>query len=168
MNGLFKHAGKSVVAGIAALLATAPVAQASNAALYSQEAVQRLCVDAQKVVSSTSLEAININHSSTDSMTFSSAAPYEGPNLSAYNGKEVPGDALPLTTQSFISYSTVRSTRWRYPETVSCKMKDAEAIRFHFGENAAGAPTELPNDERTDRRQRCVQPDAVATPHPAL
>jgi len=120
-------------------LAGLPVASASNAALYSQEAVQTLCLEAQKTTASTSLEAYVVNHSNVQSMTFSSAAPYEGPNLSAYNGKESPGDALPLTVQSYVYYSTVPFSGWRYPETVSCKMKDAESIQFHFGATAAGA-----------------------------
>jgi hypothetical protein len=139
MNSSVRCGAASAALVVVAVLASPPVALANNASLYSQEAVQALCVAAQKVVSSTDIEAYSVNHTSTQSITFSSAAPYEGPNLSAYNGKETPGDALPLTVQSFISYSTVPATGWRYPETVSCKMKDAEAIRFHFGDNAAGA-----------------------------
>ncbi len=131
------------VAGAGAIISllgglAATTANSANAALYSQEAVQRQCIEAQKIIATTSIEAYSISHTSVQSMTFSSAAPYEGPNLSAYNGKETPGDALELTVQQFISYSTIPATGWRYPEVVSCKMKDAEAIQFHFGSDMAG------------------------------
>ncbi len=111
----------------------------TNPQLYSVQAIDNMCTEAQKIISNTSLEAYAIRHNNLDSFLFSSSAPYEGPNLSAYNGKETPGDTLPLTVQQFNYFNMNPRTGWVYPETVSCKMKDAEAIQFHFGPTAAGA-----------------------------
>jgi len=121
------------------LASTATHAQAALSALYSGQAVRDYCIEAQKVTASTTRTAINVNHSSLDGFRPSSSAPYEGPNLSAYNGKETPGSSLPLTVQQWVNYSTITRTGWQFPQIVSCKMKDAEAIRFHLGATAAGA-----------------------------
>jgi hypothetical protein len=115
--------------------------------LYSHGAVARFCSDAQQVVSNTTLWAWNINHNELGSFTESSAAPYEGINQSAYNGNGrdtdsdgfTEGTTLPLTTQQLVSHRVLPGTTWEYPIVISCKMKDAEAINFHFGSGSAGA-----------------------------
>lgn len=113
--------------------------------LYSHGAVSRFCNMAQQIISSTSISSYNILHGDLTSFTYSSAAPYMGPNLSAYNGKltdesgnPLDGDDLPLTTQQFISHRVLPGTTWEYPIVISCKMKDAEAINYHFGAGSAG------------------------------
>lgn len=124
-----------------AVTAQATHAQALSAqsALYSGQVVRDYCIEAQKVTANSPLTALAVNHSSLEGFRPSSSAPYEGPNLSAYNGKESPGNALPLTVQSWINYATIPATGWQFPQVISCKMKDAEAIRFHLGQNNAGA-----------------------------
>lgn len=115
--------------------------------LYSHGAVARFCSDAQQVVSNTTLWSWNINHNEKGSFTESSAAPYEGNNQSAYNGNGLDtnsdgfteGTTLPLTTQQIVSHRVLPGTTWEYPIVISCKMKDAEAINFHFGSGSAGA-----------------------------
>lgn len=132
----------ATLAGGALLTLAAAGTQAQTAAqsaLYSSQAVRDYCIEAQKVTANTPLTAIAVNHSSLAGFTPSSSAPYEGPNLSAYNGKGATGNALPLTVQSWINYQTIARTGWQFPQIVSCKMKDAEAIRFHLGQNNAGA-----------------------------
>lgn len=121
------------------LAAAGTQAQSAQSALYSGQAVRDYCIEAQKVTASTTRTAINVNHSSLDGFRPSSSAPYEGPNLSAYNGKETPGNSLPLTVQQWVNYATLPVNGWQFPQVISCKMKDAEAIRFHFGPTAAGA-----------------------------
>jgi hypothetical protein len=126
-------------ASLLALASAATYAQSAQSALYSGPAVRDYCIEAQKLTASTTRTAINVNHSSLDGFRPSSSAPYEGPNLSAYNGKETPGSALPLTVQQWVNYATLPVNGWQFPQIISCKMKDAEAIRFHFGATAAGA-----------------------------
>jgi hypothetical protein len=113
-------------------------AQSAQSALYSSQAVRDFCIEAQKITASTPLTAIAVNHSGLAGFRTSSSAPYEGPNLSAYNGKGATGNELPLTVQSWINYQTIARTGWQFPQIISCKMKDAEAIRFHLGQNNAG------------------------------
>lgn len=106
--------------------------------LYSQWAVDRFCSLAQQITTGTPYYSYNMLHSSLDSFTGSSAAPYEGTNLSAYNGKGATGNALPLTTQQFVSHRVLTGTTWEYPIVISCKMKTAEALVYHLGAGAAG------------------------------
>lgn len=144
-----KMRGLRLVVAVTGLLTVSGLVPAfgqanTNAWLYSGEAVQFLCLQAQQITANTAADAVVIMHrapvsgSANWSFLFSSAAPYEGPNLSAYNGKQTPGDNLDLTVQAYPYYSTVPATGWRYAETVSCKMKDAEGINFHFGAGSAG------------------------------
>jgi hypothetical protein len=125
------------------LAMTVPAVQAqalsAQSALYSGQAVRDYCIEAQKITANTPLVATAVNHSSLAGFTPSSSAPYEGPNLSAYNAKGPTGNALPLTVQSWVNYATIARTGWQFPQIISCKMKDAEAIRFHLGEANAGA-----------------------------
>jgi hypothetical protein len=122
------------------LLVTPGHAQVTSARseLYSQWAVDRFCSVAQQITTGTPYYSYNLVHSSLDSFTASSSAPYEGANLSAYNGKGTDGGSLPLTTQQFVSHRVLTGTTWEYPIVISCKMKTAEAINFHFGAGAAG------------------------------
>jgi hypothetical protein len=131
----------AMLAGAALLtLASAGTqAQSAQSALYSGKVVRDYCIEGQKVTASTTRTAIAVNHSSLDGFRPSSSAPYEGPNLSAYNGKETPGGALPLTVQQWVNYATLPANGWQFPQIISCKMKDAEAISFHFGPTASGA-----------------------------
>ena len=39
--------------------------------------------------------------------------------------------------QQLVSYGTVQSWGWRYPEVISCKLKDAESINNYFGTGSA-------------------------------
>lgn len=142
----------SAASGLAALALLAAgslpgtaLAQTSPA-LYSQEAVQNQCAAAQRTIATTNRSPIvTVGHTYLSAFVYSSSAPYMGPNLISYNGKGfttgtiATGDQLPLTVQQYTSYNTVPSTGWRYPEVVSCKMKDAEAINYHFGAGTAGA-----------------------------
>lgn len=121
---------------IATLASAAPNARS---ALYSGEAVLNFCSRAQQITASTALISTNVLHTTVNAFTFSSAAPYEGPNLSAYNGKGADGGALGLTTQSFVSYRELGQTGFEFPVLISCKMKAAEAINFHLGAGSAGA-----------------------------
>lgn len=130
----------ATLGGVASAQMTSPRSE-----LYSQWAVDRYCSMAQQLMTGTPYYSYNLLHSSQDSFTYSSAAPYMGPNLSAYNGKlvnesgnPVTGDMLPLTTQQFVSHRVLPGTTWEYPIVISCKMKDAEAIAYHFGASAAG------------------------------
>lgn len=134
-------------AGLALAAACLPAAQAqSNPSLYSQEAVQATCENAQRAIANTTGGAepiITVSHNVLTSFVFSSSAPYEGDNLASYNGRGfsgvvATGDELPVTVQQYVTYNTVPATGWRYPEVVSCKMKDAEAINFHLGAGSAG------------------------------
>jgi hypothetical protein len=133
------------VASLATLVTGADAGAASSlrSQLYSVGSVERFCGRAQQIISSTSLWPVIVGHSGLDDFTFSSAAPYEGPNLSAYNGKtdaslgQDAGD-LPLTVQQLVSHRELTATGWEYPIVISCKMKAAEAINFHFGPGAAG------------------------------
>jgi hypothetical protein len=107
--------------------------------LFSQWAVDRYCSMAQQLMTGTPYFSYNLVHSSFDSFTQASAAPYDSAtNLSAYNGKATSGTALPLTTQQLVSHRVLTGTTWEYPIVISCKMKDAEAIIYHFGSGAAG------------------------------
>jgi hypothetical protein len=141
-----RSAGRASLAAVASGLLLAVTAQATHAqalsaqsALYSGQVVRDYCIEAQKVTANTPLTATAVNHSSLAGFTPSSSAPYEGPNLSAYNAKGPTGNALPLTVQSWVNYATIPATGWQFPQIVSCKMKDAESIRFHLGQNNAGA-----------------------------
>lgn len=141
----------NILAGVA--LVAAAAAAPSNAQmtslrsdLYSHGAVARFCSDAQQIVSSTAFWSWNINHNELGSYTYSSAAPYSGINRSAYNGKGLDtngdgvteGETLELTTQQLVSHRVLPGTTWEYPIVISCKMKAAEAINFHFGSGSAG------------------------------
>jgi hypothetical protein len=131
----------AVLAGgaLLTLAAAGTHAQSAQSALYSGQAVRDFCIEAQKVTANTTRTAINVNHSSLEGFRPSSSAPYEGPNLSAYNDKGGTGNALPLTVQQWVNYATLPASGWQFPQIISCKMKDAEAIRFHLGQSAAGA-----------------------------
>jgi hypothetical protein len=107
--------------------------------IYSAQSVNDFCQNAQQIVATTSLESINLVHGTFSSFVVSSSAPYEGPNLSSYNGDQPEGGDLPLTTQQFNNYQTMPYIGWVYPDVISCKLKNAESIQFHFGVSAAGA-----------------------------
>jgi hypothetical protein len=155
MNGLFDSRVLSAVSAfLVAVLAAAPVGATPSARsnLYSVAAVNSYCTKAQKVVSNTTLSSINLVHYARQivsqqgfplpdiaDFTFSSSAPYDGPNLSAYNGKDTPGSALPLTTQQLVTYREVPASNTEIPIIVSCKMKSSEGLQHHFGPGAAGA-----------------------------
>lgn len=125
-----------LVAGLGATTASAQVAGARSN-LYSQAAVDVFCSTAQQILTGTPGFSHNLVHSSLDSFTSSSAAPYEGPNASAYNGKGSDGSSLPLTTQQLVSHRVLPGTSWEYPIVISCKMKTSEAINYHFGAGSA-------------------------------
>jgi hypothetical protein len=109
--------------------------------LYSVGSVARFCSRAQQIVASTPLSSWNIVHNELDTFANSSSAPYMGPNLGSYNGTLAAfpnGDQMPLITQQLISQRELTQTQWEYPIVISCKMKDAESINYHFGAGSAG------------------------------
>lgn len=139
------------LAGAMLLAAGTASAASPRSNLYSVAAVTRFCTEAQKVVSSTDLKSINIVHYARTQpggrgttvpdipdYIFSSSAPYDGPNLSAYNGKEPTGPDLPLTTQQLVSVRELPNG-YEIPVVISCKMKSAEGITHHFPATPAGA-----------------------------
>jgi hypothetical protein len=130
----------AVLAAAAALSLAAPAAHAQSAtsSLYSGRAVMDYCGPAQQLTASSTLTPVVMNHNQVGSFLVSSSAPYEGPNLSAYNAKGDTGGQLPLTVQQYVMYSTT-TAGWQFPQVIACKMKDAEGIQFHFGATAAGA-----------------------------
>jgi hypothetical protein len=164
---MIRHHGFGLAGTCASLLlvgaSSAHANPALRAELYSVVAVDNFCARAQQIVSSTSLYPVVVGHSGLDDFTFSSSAPYEGPNLSAYNGKtdsrlgEDAGD-LPLTVQQLVSHRVLGATGWVYPVVVSCKMKTAEAINFHVGAGWAG----------TQRSCRDVNQSTVADVYASL
>lgn len=133
-------AALAATAVLGAALASAPAAQAQSAtsALYSPKAVIDFCNGAQQFTANTTLTSVVMNHNQLGSFTVSSSAPYDGPNLSAYNAKGANGESLPLTVQQWVNHAQLTSG-WQFPQIISCKMKDAEAIQFYYGPTAAGA-----------------------------
>jgi hypothetical protein len=132
---------RSVLLGVATLLVTTTGALATpspRSDLYSLAAANRYCTAAQQKLVGITRRSINIVHYAYPGsggiidFTFSSAAPYEGPNVTAYNGKETTGSLLALTTQQMVTYREVWGTDYEIPVLFSCKMKNAEAINFHF------------------------------------
>jgi hypothetical protein len=61
-----------------------------------------------------------------------------GVNLSGYHGKESPADTLPLTVHQIDYFGSNEKLGWRYPRSSSCKLKDAESLKFHYGAERVG------------------------------
>ena len=92
--------------------------------------VNEFCQNAQQIIANTTLESVNLIHSTGSSFIESSPAPYDNDptdNLSAYNGKGDP-ESLPLTTQQHVTYANGKFGI-AYPQVISCKMKSSEAIQ---------------------------------------
>jgi hypothetical protein len=131
-------------------------AATARSELYSTAAVNGFCLQAQYRIASMSGPVVPVNvpanvptnvvHTTINALTYSSAAPYEGESLGGYHHKSLGPNAggangaldLPLTTQSFVYYGET-TTGLQVPLSISCKMKSAEAVQFHFGPTAAGA-----------------------------
>lgn len=103
--------------------------------LYSVGATDRFCSKAQQIISSIDFDSNNVVHTDFTAFANSSAAPYEGPNLGSYGGTLVlypTGNVMPVTTQQYVSQRELGTTGWEYPIVISCKMKNAEAINYHY------------------------------------
>jgi hypothetical protein len=140
-NSLISAACTTFVVGLAALPLTAPAAVSARSELYSVGATDRFCSRAQQIISSINFDSNNVVHTDFTAFANSSSAPYEGPNLGSYNGTLAlypNGDDMPVTTQQYVSQRELGTTGWEYPIVISCKMKTAEAINFHYGEGTAG------------------------------
>jgi len=140
-NALISAACTTFVVGLAALPLTAPAAVSARSELYSVGATDRFCSRAQQIISSINFDANNVVHTDFTAFANSSSAPYEGPNLGSYNGTLAlypNGSDMPVTTQQYVSQRELGATGWEYPIVISCKMKTAEAINFHYGAGTAG------------------------------
>lgn len=123
------------VLGLSAALTPQSASAASTRSdLYSVAAVGRFCERAQQIIVDLPQWAVVVSHTDLNAFVGSSSAPYEGTNLSAYNGKGSLGTSLPLTVQQLVTYREVPSNNWEMPVVISCKMKDAESINHYFGE----------------------------------
>jgi hypothetical protein len=148
---------------LATLLATTAVQAAPSlrSELYSVGSMGRFCSRAQQIVASTPLTSWNIVHNELDTFANASSAPYQGTNLGSYNGTFAAfptGDQMPLITQQMISQRELTQAQWEYPIMVSCKLKDAESINYHFGAGSAG----------TQRTCREVNQDTFASVYSSL
>lgn len=153
-------AGAAALAFLAGSAALAPsgahAVPSLRSELYSVAGVNRFCANAQKIKSNTALTPTIIVHPDPVSFSGSSAAPYEGFNVSAYNAKSLPepfdsdgnpldpnwdvrgyGGTLPFTVQQLVSYNEIAATNLQIPTVISCKMKTSGALRFHLGATAA-------------------------------
>lgn len=137
LDGIAWMMKRSIWILAAALIPAIGSAQISPNPIYSVKSVNNFCQRAQQIVAGTELESINLVHNTFSSFVTSSSAPYEGLNLSSFNGDEPLGDDLALTTQQFNNYQTMPWVGWDFPDVISCKLKDTESIQFHLGEAAA-------------------------------
>jgi hypothetical protein len=167
-------AAVATLATLVAGAATAQVAVDPRSELYSVGGVSRFCTRAQQIVSETSLGSFNINHNDLVMFANSSAAPYVdlltgvGANTGAFNGTlarypsggafGTPQQQMPLITQQLVTNRVLPNTTWEYPVVISCKMKTAEAITFHFGPGTAG----------TQKTCREINQDTVARVYATL
>jgi len=125
--------------------ATSQAAVSARSMLYSVGATDRFCSKAQQIISSINFDANNVVHTDFTAFANSSSAPYEGTNLASYGGTLAlypTGNVMPVTTQQYVSQRELGTTGWEYPIVISCKMKNAEAINYHYapyGLTPAGA-----------------------------
>ncbi|MFW2404393.1 MAG: hypothetical protein ACN4GT_06470 [Gammaproteobacteria bacterium] len=140
----------------AALLMATSVAGAEGLArgqVYSTAAVNKVCGDAQQIVTSTNLEVNNVILSEWDAFVQSDAAPYSVvgffPPL-AYSPPEEPD--LPLTSTQHVIYGMYGTGNRDFPQVVSCKMKNAAYL------NAA---PEIPVSDAMDQSCAAVNTDLV-------
>ncbi len=157
--------GTALVLGILAA-AAATALPSARSDLYSIGAVDRFCGRAQQIVASTPLNSWNVVHIDFTAFANSSSAPYEGSNVGAFNGTlasfpsggAYPNNRIPLITQQLVSYRELGQTQWEYPIVISCKLKNAESLNYHFGPGSAG----------TQQSCREVNMDTVASVYAAL
>ncbi|ESQ15023.1 MAG: hypothetical protein N838_12070 [Thiohalocapsa sp. PB-PSB1] len=94
--------------------------------LYSTNAVNRLCIDAQRTLAAVDLDVANVVHTSWDSFVQSDALPHaivgDAPAL-AYAVAEAPDAAL--TSTQHIIYDRYPFGNRAFPSILSCKMKSA-------------------------------------------
>ena len=129
--------GKNLLTVGSAVLALAVVganpARADNGLargqLYSTAAVNKICGNAQAIVTTTDLEVNNSIFSEWDGFVGSDAAPYSvtpGFPVPSYAVDEQPD--LPLTSTQHVIYGLYGTGNRDYPQVVSCKMKNAEYL----------------------------------------
>ena len=93
--------------------------------LYSEDAVDRFCVEAQKIVGGTTVEAeIVLWNGDPEGFTASNALPYQET-----------GEDLPFTVQQ---YTNSETDPVEYPKVISCKMKGNDDIIALGVDDSAG------------------------------
>lgn len=143
-TALIAAAAATLAAGFAATPFTAEAAVSARSELYSVGSTDRFCSRAQQIISSIDFDSNNVVHTDFTAFANSSSAPYEGTNLGSYGGTLAlypTGNVMPVTTQQYVSQRELGTTGWEYPIVISCKMKTAEAINFHYaayGQTPAG------------------------------
>ncbi|MDJ0929085.1 MAG: hypothetical protein QNJ73_15720 [Gammaproteobacteria bacterium] len=136
---------QSVIAAVVVAILTgvvAPAAQATGwqgrADIYSTEAVNNICGEAQRIVTSSDLDPSNVVYAKWDGFVQSDAAPYSviGGNVPlTYSPPEEPD--LPLRSTQHLFYDSYRFGPGSYPTVVSCKMKNAEYLNARDPDLAA-------------------------------
>ena len=94
--------------------------------LYSTAAVNKICGEAQQIVTSTDLEVNNVIQADWDAFVQSDAAPYSVVGffpMLAYTATEAA--ELPLTSQQHVIYGQYGTGNREFPQVISCKMKIA-------------------------------------------
>ncbi len=102
-------------------------ASAAVGQVHGDGAMAAFCTQAQKAVAGTALESTNVLQPSVEDFIASDAAPWD----------DEAGLALPLTTQQFTSTAPHPSEDRTMDTVVSCKLKSAEALQYHYGSDAA-------------------------------
>jgi hypothetical protein len=121
--------------------------------VYSAAAVNKVCADAQQIVTSTNLEVNNVILSEWDAFVQSDAAPYSvvgGFPPLTYSPPEEPD--LPLTSTQHVIYGQYGTGFRDFPQVVSCKMKNAAYL------NAA---PQVPVADAVDQSCEAVNVDLV-------
>ena len=109
-----------VVLAFAGLIGATPVGAGQ---VYGDGAMEEFCTRAQQIVARTDLVSTNVIQPTPEDFITSDAAPWD----------DADGLALPLTTQQFTSVVAHPTEDRDMATVVSCKMKSAEALLYHYG-----------------------------------
>ncbi len=111
----------------ALLIGAAPAGGGVGAGhVFGDEAMARFCQRAQQVVGGTDLVSDNVLQPTVEAFIGSDAAPWDDDD----------GRDLPLTTQQFTTVVPHPTEDRDLAAVVSCKMKSAEGLQYHYGSDA--------------------------------